>query len=56
MEFNDRSRARTIEGKDKKRNSYESGYAFYEAKESILNAFKSGLFPIKATKGEGLKY
>ena len=54
-EFNYKSRPRTIEGKDKKRDTYESAYALYDGRELILNAFKSGIFPIKAAKGEGLK-
>ena len=33
----------------------KKAYALYEGQESTLNAFKSGIFPIKATKGEGLK-
>ena len=55
LEFNDKSIPRTAEGKDKKRNTYESTYALYEGRELILNAFRSGMFPIKGTKGEGLK-
>ena len=38
-------------GKDKKRDTCESAHALYEGRELILNAFKSGIFPIKATKG-----
>ena len=30
-------------------------YALYEDQELILNAFKSGIFPIKARKDKGLK-
>ena len=36
-------------------NTYESAYRLYEGRELTLNAFKSGIFPIKATKGKGLK-
>ena len=39
----------------RKRDTYESAYAFYEGQELTLNAFKSGIFPIKK-KGKGLKY
>ena len=39
----------------KKRNTLESGSALYEGRELTLNAFRSGIFPIKVTKGEGLK-
>ena len=56
VELNNKSRPRTIEGKDKKKtDTNESEYALYESRELILNAFESGVFPIKATKGEWLK-
>ena len=54
-EFNNKSRPKTTEGNDKKGHTYESAYALYEGRELILNAFKSGIFPIKATQAEGLK-
>ena len=41
-------------GLDKKRDTYESAYALYEGRELTLNAFKSGIFPIKDTQGEGI--
>ena len=44
-----------MEGKDEKRDTYESAYTLYEGRELNLNAFKSGIFPIKATQGKGLK-
>ena len=50
--FKNKSRPRTIEGKDKK-NTYESAYDLYEGRELTLNAFKSGIYLMKATKGEG---
>ena len=28
---------------------------FYESKKLVLNAFNSGLFPLKSSKGTGLK-
>ena len=40
----------------KKRNRFDSVNALYEGWEFALNAFKSGIFPIKvtqATQGEG---
>ena len=49
VEFIDKSRSRTKEGKNKKRDTYESKYALYEGQELILNAFKCGIFPIKTT-------
>ena len=41
--------------KIKKQNTYGSAYALYKGRESILNAFKSGIFPIKETQGKQLK-
>ena len=38
-----------------KKDTYESAYALYESQELTLNTFKSGVFTITATKGEGLK-
>ena len=53
LEFNERSRPKTAEGKNEKRNTFESVNARYEGQELILNAFKSWIFPIKTTKVEG---
>ena len=47
-----KSRPKNKEGKDKKR---ESTYAIWEGPELALNAFKSGPFPIKETKGKRIK-
>ena len=49
VEFNDKSRSRTKEGKNKKRDTYESRYPLYEGRELTLNPFKCGIFPIKTT-------
>ena len=54
VEFNNEFNPRTTEDKDKKR-TYETAYAIYEGRELTLNVFKSGMCPIKAAKGEGLK-
>ena len=55
VEFNNKSRPKNKEGKDEKRDTYESAYTFYEGRELTLNAFKSAIFPIKATQVERLK-
>ena len=55
VKFNNKSRPRTIAGKDKKRDTDGSAYALYEGRELILNALKSGTFPIKERQGKGLK-
>ena len=51
VEFNIKYRPRKIESKDKKRDAY----VLYEGQELILNAFKRGIFSIKATKSKGFK-
>ena len=43
------------EVKIKKRNTYKRAYAPYAGQELVLNAFRSGIFPIKETQGKGLK-
>ena len=57
VEFNEQSKLRKKEDKKKKknRNTFEKVNPHCEGRESTLNAFKSGIFPIKATKDEGLK-
>ena len=50
VEFTEKSRPRSKEGKDKKRDIYESAYALYEGRELALNKFKSRIFPIKVTQ------
>ena len=51
--FDNKYRPRTIEVKHKERDTYKSACTLYT--ELILNGFKSGIFPIKATKAEGPK-
>ena len=41
--------------KKEKRNSFDCISALYEGREITLIAFRSGIFPIKATKCKGLK-
>ena len=50
VESNNKSRPRTIESKDKKRETQERAYLSYESRELIFNAFKSEIFPIKETR------
>ena len=52
VEFNNKSRPKTIESKDKKLDTCESAYALYEGWELILNVFISWIFPIKETQGK----
>ena len=55
VEFNNKSRLREKKGKDKKRNTFDSVNAVQEGRKLTLNAFKSGIFPIKTTQRKGLK-
>ena len=36
-----------------KKETYERAYALYEGRELTLNAFRSGIFPIKETQRKG---
>ena len=56
VEFNNKSKPKTIEGKDKRRDTYESAYALYDGRKYILNAFKSGIFSIKEQRVKDSKY
>ena len=51
VEFNNKSRSRKKEDKERK-NTFESVNPLYECRELTLNAFRSGLFSIKATQGK----
>ena len=54
VKFNNKSKPKTKEEEDEKRNIFDSVNALYEVRET-RNAFRSGILLIKATKGEGLK-
>ena len=54
--FNNKSKPKTKEGKDKKRNTFDNVNALHKGRELILNAFKSLIFPIKATKSKSFRY
>ena len=53
VKFNNKSEPKTKESKDQKLNTFDSVNALYEGQELTLNAFRSRICPIKATKGEG---
>ena len=55
VKFSNKSRSKTNEGKDKKGNAVDSVTALYQGPELTLNAFRSGIFPIKEKQGKGLK-
>ena len=46
IKFNNKSRSKTKEGKDKKQNTINSVSALYDGCELTLNAFRSEIFPI----------
>ena len=53
VEFNEKFRTKTKECKDKKRDTYKSACVLYEGQELTFHAFRSGIFQIKSTQGEG---
>ena len=54
VEFSNKPRSKTKEGKDKKINTFDSVNVLYQSLKLTLNAFKSEIL-LKATKGTGLK-
>ena len=52
IEFNNKTRSKV---KQKKKKTFDSINSFYEGWELTLNAFKSGIFPLKSTQRKGLK-
>ena len=54
LNFNSKTKPRSDEDKNKK-SVFDSAKNLYESKKLVLNAFNSGLFPLKSAKGTGLK-
>ena len=54
LNFNSKTRPRSYEDKNKK-SVFDSAKNLYESKKLVLNAFNSGLLPLKSTKGTGSK-
>ena len=50
--LNNKSKPKTKEGNVKKRNTFDIVNACHEDWELPLNAFRSGMFPVKATQGK----
>ena len=50
VKFNNKSRPKTKEGKDEEKNTFDSVSALFVGRESTLNPFRSGIFPIKKDK------
>ena len=55
VKCNNKSRPKTKEGKDEKRNTFDSVSALYEGRELTLNVFINGIFPVKEKQEKGLK-
>ena len=53
LSFNNKIKPKSDEDKNKKNDVFDKN--LYKGREMLLNAFKSGLFPLKSTKGTGLK-
>ena len=53
LSFNNKTKPKSDENKNKKKDVFDK--KLYESREMLLNAFKKGLFPLKSTKGTGLK-
>ena len=53
--MNNRSRLKVTVGTNEKNYNYENAPPLYEGPELILDAFKSIIFSIKETNGEGIK-
>ena len=56
VKFNNKSKPKTKEGKAKKQNTFDSVNALYKGWELTLNAFRSGILPIKQHKEKDWKY
>ena len=55
LEFKNSTRPIVKADKKRKKNTFKSINAFYQDRESVLNAFKSRILPIKSTQGKGIK-
>ena len=58
LSFNEKSRPRSYENKNKKNDVFDSAGNLYDDRVwwmIVLRAFKSVLFPLKSIKGTGLK-
>ena len=53
VKLDNKSRPRSKEDKDKKRNTFDSVNALYKGLEFTVNTFRSEIFPIKSTQGIG---
>ena len=54
LKLNNKARPRSKADKEKN-DTYDSAFVLYEGRELTLNAFRSGIFPLKSTQRKGLK-
>ena len=55
FDFNSKTKPKSQKYKKRKKDVFDSIKNLYKGRELVINAFKSGLFPLKSTAGEGLK-
>ena len=56
IQFNNKTKPKKKLDKEKKWNVFDRLGAIYEGGQFTHNTFRSGIFPIKVTKGKGSKY
>ena len=55
FDFNSKTKPKSQKDKKRKKDVFGSVKSLYKGRELLINAFKSRLFPLKLTAGEGLK-
>ena len=55
ISYNNKSRPRSKENKDNKRNTLDSTDTLFESREVTPNAFRKGISPTKEKKGKGIE-
>ena len=55
LNFSNNARPESGDDKKNKKNVFNIANNLYEGRKLVINAFKSGLFPLKSTTGTGLK-
>ena len=55
VNFNNKSRLKSKKIKKRKQNTLDGKNGLYEGRELVLNAFRSGVLPMKEKQGKGLK-
>ena len=55
LNFSNKARPKNRDDKKNKKNVFNIANNLYEGRKLVINAFKSGLFPLKSTTGTGRK-